>query len=127
MPLASRSAAVWPGIRLAVGHLPHPDLQLLLVALLVQFALQGRGELGASILEAVEKLQKPAPRVLIVVLWLAPIGAFGPIAAVVGDTGVDSLLSLNTPPVGFCITCAVFIVVILGALMKSPAEWRSST
>ena len=93
-------------------------LQVLLVALLVGFALQGLGENGASILEAVKKLQALVFRILSMVLWLAPIGAFGAIAAVVGNTGGGALLSLATLLVGFYITCAVFIIVILGTLLR---------
>ena len=93
-------------------------LQVLLVALLVGFALQGLGENGSSILEAVKKLQALVFRILSMVLWLAPIGAFGAIAAVVGNTGGGALLSLATLLVGFYITCAVFIIVILGTLLR---------
>ena len=93
-------------------------LQVLLVALLVGFALQGLGESGSSILEAVKKLQALVFRILSMVLWLAPIGAFGAIAAVVGSTGAGALLSLATLLVGFYITCAVFIIVILGTLLS---------
>ncbi|MFM9919808.1 cation:dicarboxylate symporter family transporter [Lacisediminihabitans sp. H27-G8] len=93
-------------------------LQVLLVALLVGFALQGLGEKGTSILEAVKKLQALVFRILSMVLWLAPIGAFGAIAAVVGNTGAGALLSLATLLVGFYITCAVFIIVILGTLLR---------
>ncbi len=93
-------------------------LQVLLVALLVGFALQGLGEKGASILEAVKKLQALVFRILSMVLWLAPIGAFGAIAAVVGNTGAGALLSLATLLVGFYITCAVFVFGILGTLLR---------
>ncbi|MHC5796737.1 cation:dicarboxylate symporter family transporter [Lacisediminihabitans sp. FW035] len=93
-------------------------LQVLLVALLVGFALQGLGEKGAGILDAVKKLQALVFRILSMVLWLAPLGAFGAIAAVVGNTGAGALLSLATLLVGFYITCAVFIIVILGTLLR---------
>lgn len=93
-------------------------LQVLLVALLVGFALQGLGDKGTSILEAVKKLQALVFRILSMVLWLAPIGAFGAIAAVVGNTGGGALLSLATLLVVFYITCAVFIIVILGTLLR---------
>ena len=119
------------GIGLVVGNLLHPGtglniatftsgsiLQVLLVALLVGFALQGLGENGTSIPEAVKKLQALVFRLLSMVLWLAPIGAFGAIAAVVGNTGGGALLSLATLLVGFYITCAVFIIVILGTLLR---------
>jgi aerobic C4-dicarboxylate transport protein len=93
-------------------------LQVLLVALLVGFALQGLGSRGAPVLAAVKSLQAVVFRILGMVLWLAPLGAFGAIAAVVGSTGGGALVSLATLLVGFYITCAVFIIVILGTLLR---------
>ena len=57
-------------------------------------------------------------RILIMIMWLAPVGAFGAIAAVVGATGVQAIVSMFTLMVAFYITCALFIVVILGGLLQ---------
>lgn len=92
-------------------------LQVLFIALLVGFALQGLGERGAPIMDAVKQLQKLVFRILGMILWLAPIGAFGAIAAVVGKTGVAAIWSLGTLMIAFYITCFLFIVVILGTLL----------
>lgn len=94
-------------------------LQVLLVALLVGFALQRLGDKGTGILDAVKQLQILVFRILGMILWLAPIGAFGAIAAVVGNTGPGALVSLATLMIGFYATCAVFICVILGLLLKA--------
>jgi aerobic C4-dicarboxylate transport protein len=51
------------------------------------------------------------------ILWLAPIGAFGAIAAVVGSTGAAAIWSLGLLMVAFYITCFLFIVGILGTLL----------
>src|SRR3954447_2604432 len=69
-------------------------LQTLLVALLIGFALQQMGAAGRPILTVVEYAQKLVFRVLAMIMWVAPIGAFGAISAVVGETGVDALKSL---------------------------------
>jgi len=50
-------------------------------------------------------------------MWVAPLGAFGAIAAVVGATGFQAVISLATLMIGFYITCALFIVVVLGTLL----------
>ena len=63
-------------------------LQTLLVALLVGFAIQMMGETGAPVLRGIEHLQRVVFRVLAMIMWAAPVGAFGAIAAVVGETGV---------------------------------------
>jgi aerobic C4-dicarboxylate transport protein len=92
-------------------------LQVLFIALLVGFALQGLGERGAPIMEAVKQLQKLVFRILGMILWLAPIGAFGAIAAVVGKTGISAIWSLGILMGAFYITCILFIVVVLGTLL----------
>jgi aerobic C4-dicarboxylate transport protein len=92
-------------------------LQTLLIALLVGFALQGLGSAGAPVLTAVGHAQKLVFRVLPMIMWAAPVGAFGAIAGVVGATGVDALKSLAVLMVGFYITCALFVFGVLGALL----------
>ncbi|MGO2658520.1 cation:dicarboxylate symporter family transporter [Mycetocola reblochoni] len=92
-------------------------LQVLLVALLVGFALQRMGERGAPILEATRLVQALVFRILSMIMWVAPVGAFGAIAAVVGQTGVAAIVGLGTLMLAFYITCALFIVVVLGSLL----------
>ena len=93
-------------------------LQTLLVALLVGFALQAMGRAGDPILTGIGHLQKLVFRILSMIMWLAPIGAFGAIAAVVGETGLDALNALAVIMIAFYITCAVFVFVILGLILK---------
>jgi aerobic C4-dicarboxylate transport protein len=93
-------------------------LQTLLVALLVGFAVQAMGRAGRPVIRGVEHIQRVVFRVLAMIMWAAPIGAFGAIAAVVGETGVDALKSLATIMIGFYITCALFVFVVLGTVLK---------
>lgn len=93
-------------------------LQALLVALLVGFALQAMGSSGEPILRGIGHLQRLVFRVLWMIMWLAPVGAFGAIAAVVGETGVDALKSLAVIMIGFYTTCALFVFVVLGLILR---------
>ncbi|GAA1351048.1 cation:dicarboxylate symporter family transporter [Streptomyces beijiangensis] len=93
-------------------------LQTLLIALLAGFALQALGPVGAPVLKGVEHIQRLVFRILSMIMWAAPLGAFGAMAAVVGETGVDALKALAVIMVGFYITCALFVFVVLGALLK---------
>ncbi|GIF51854.1 C4-dicarboxylate transporter DctA [Asanoa ferruginea] len=93
-------------------------LQTLLVALLVGFAIQAMGQTGEPILRAVGFLQRLVFRVLAMVMWVAPIGAFGAIAAVVGETGWKALAGLLQIMLGFYLTCAIFVFLVLGLLLK---------
>jgi aerobic C4-dicarboxylate transport protein len=56
--------------------------------------------------------------VLSMIMWLAPIGAFGAIAAVVGETGWSALAALGQIMLAFYITCAIFIFVVLGLILR---------
>jgi len=93
-------------------------LQTLFVALLVGFALQSLGEKGLPVLRGVSHVQKLVFKILAMIMWLAPIGAFGAIAAVVGQTGLDALRALAVIMLGFYATCFLFVIVILGTLLK---------
>lgn len=93
-------------------------LQTLLVALLVGFALQAMGSAGKPVLTGIGHIQKLVFRILAMIMWAAPIGAFGAMAAVVGETGVDALKALAVIMIGFYTTCAIFVFVILGTLLR---------
>ncbi|MFD0263884.1 cation:dicarboxylate symporter family transporter [Kitasatospora indigofera] len=93
-------------------------LQTLLVALLAGFALQAMGPAGAPVLRGVEHVQRLVFRVMSMIMWAAPIGAFGAMAAVVGATGTAALKSLAVIMIGFYLTCALFVVVVLGLLLR---------
>jgi aerobic C4-dicarboxylate transport protein len=55
------------------------------------------------------------------VLWLAPIGAFGAIANVVGQTGWSAVTNLLVLMLGFYLTCVVFVFGVLGTLLRMVA------
>ncbi|MDL4775643.1 MULTISPECIES: cation:dicarboxylate symporter family transporter [Thermomonosporaceae] len=92
-------------------------LQTLLVALLTGFGLQQLGAAGAPILRGIEHVQRLVFRILAMIMWAAPVGAFGAIAAVVGETGWSALRSLGVIMLGFYLTCALFVFVVLGAVL----------
>ncbi|WIM95296.1 cation:dicarboxylase symporter family transporter [Actinoplanes oblitus] len=93
-------------------------LQTLLVALLVGFAVQSLGERGEPVIRAFGLLQRIVFKILSMIMWLAPIGAFGAMAALVGATGFDALKSLAGIMLGFYTTCVLFVFVVLGLLLR---------
>jgi aerobic C4-dicarboxylate transport protein len=92
-------------------------LQTLLVALLAGFGLQAMGATGAPILRGIAHIQRLVFRILSIIMWAAPVGAFGAMAALVGATGLDALKSLAMVMLSFYLTCLLFVVVVLGALL----------
>jgi aerobic C4-dicarboxylate transport protein len=93
-------------------------LQTLLVALLVGFALQAMGRSGEPILTGVGHLQRLVFRILSMIMWAAPVGAFGAMAGVVGETGWGALLGLGQVMLAFYVTCALFVLVLLGSVLR---------
>ncbi|WP_313896988.1 cation:dicarboxylate symporter family transporter [Streptomyces sp. GC420] len=93
-------------------------LQTLLVALLAGFALQAMGSAGQPVLRGIEHIQRLVFRILAMIMWAAPVGAFGAIAAVTGSAGLDALKSLAVLMIGFYITCFLFVFVVLAALLR---------
>jgi aerobic C4-dicarboxylate transport protein len=94
-------------------------LQTLLVALLVGFALQAMGSAGEPVLQGIKHVQRLVFRVLAMIMWAAPVGAFGAIAAVVGESGWSALLGLAQIMLGFYATCLLFVFVLLGTLLRA--------
>lgn len=93
-------------------------LQALLIALLTGFALQALGTAGEPVLRGISHLQKLIFKILAMVMWVAPIGAFGAMAAVVGATGVDALKSLGVLTLTFWASCLIFVFGVLGTVLR---------
>ena len=93
-------------------------LSTLFVALLVGFAIQTLGSTGQAALRGIAVFQRVVFKVLAMIMWVAPIGAFGAIAAVVGETGADALKSLALLMISFYVTCFIFVFGVLGLLLR---------
>jgi aerobic C4-dicarboxylate transport protein len=93
-------------------------LQVLLVAVLFGFALHAVGERGRLVRDFVDHLSQVLFRIVGMIMRLAPIGAFGAMAATVGKYGAGSLLSLGKLMACFYLTCILFIVMVLGAVAR---------
>jgi aerobic C4-dicarboxylate transport protein len=89
-------------------------LQVLLVAVLFGFALTRLGEQGKPIAAMIDVVSRALFAVVGMVMWAAPLGAFGAIAFTVGRFGAGSLLSLGKLLGGFYLTCLVFVFGVLG-------------
>jgi aerobic C4-dicarboxylate transport protein len=88
-------------------------LQVLYVSVLCGFALSWMGETGKPLANLIEIAAQMFFRIVAIVMWAAPIGAFGAIAFTVGKFGTGSLVSLGKLLVSFYITCLIFIFAVL--------------
>src|ERR1019366_2945248 len=91
-------------------------LQVLLISVLFGFALTKAGETGKPIVHAIEVASQALFKIVAIVMWAAPLGAFGAIAFTVGRFGAGSLVSLGRLLGGFYLTCLVFVFGVLGPI-----------
>ena len=93
-------------------------LQVLLFSILFGVALAALKEKGTGILHVVDDLSKVLFRIVGIVMRVAPIGAFGAMAFTVGKYGIGTLLSLGKLMGTFYATSLLFVVVVLGVVLR---------
>jgi aerobic C4-dicarboxylate transport protein len=74
------------------------------------------GATGRPIIRGIERLGKAFFGVIKIVMYAAPIGAFGAMAFTIGQYGIDTLTSLLQLVLTFYATAAFFVLVVLGAI-----------
>ncbi len=93
-------------------------LQVLLVSLLFGIALLSQGDRASALVSWIDELSHTLFTIVGIVMRLAPIGAFGAMAFTVGRYGVGSLLSLGKLMAGVYVTCFLFVLVVLGSILR---------
>ncbi|MGA2715674.1 MAG: C4-dicarboxylate transporter DctA [Bryobacteraceae bacterium] len=88
-------------------------LQVLFISVLCGFALTRLGERGRQLIDLIEAASGVLFAVVGIVMWAAPIGAFGAIAFTVGRFGAGSLVSLGRLLGGFYLICLIFVFGVL--------------
>jgi len=91
-------------------------LQVLLISVLVGIALRAGGSGSAAVVDFIEKVSKVLFGVIDLIMKAAPIGAFGAMAFTIGGFGVGTLAQLAGLMACFYLTCASFVLVVLGAI-----------
>lgn len=94
-------------------------LSALFVAILFGFALNVAGERAGIITKAIGGLSDVVFKIVSWIMKLAPIGTFGALAAVVSTYGASSLAQLGYLILLFLATCVVYVLVVLGAVMRA--------
>ncbi|WP_331767307.1 C4-dicarboxylate transporter DctA [Embleya sp. NBC_00896] len=92
-------------------------LQVLFFAVLFGVSIKLVGRPAAGVAAGVEKTGRVLFAVLRIVMYAAPVGAFGAMAFTVGKYGVDTLTSLGKLVAIFYGTSLFFVVVVLGVVM----------
>jgi aerobic C4-dicarboxylate transport protein len=91
-------------------------LQVLFLSATCGFALIRLGERAKPLTDVIDVVAKMVFGVVRIVMWAAPLGAFGAIAFTVAKFGLGSLASLGKLVGGFYVTCIFFIAVVFGPI-----------
>ena len=94
-------------------------LQILVLGVLLGVALAGLGERGAGVTRLLEQFATAIFGIVGIVMRAAPIGAFGAMAFTIGRYGVGTLGSLAKLMAAFYVTAILFVLVVLGAVMRA--------
>ncbi len=93
-------------------------LQVIFFSVLFGTALALLRDAGSAVVGFIEDLSAMLFRVMAIVMRVAPLGAFGAMAFTVGRFGLGTLLGLGKVVAVFYATCALFMVVVLGAALR---------
>ena len=103
-----------------VGAFARGDiLQVLLFSVLFGLAMLHLQPGSAPIVALLEALAHGLFAVVGLVMRLAPIGAFGAMAFTIGMYGLGTLLSLGKLMAAVYITCLLFVIVVLGGIVRA--------
>jgi aerobic C4-dicarboxylate transport protein len=91
-------------------------LQVLFFAILFGVAVKLLGKVGEPITAGVNRLSAIFFKILSIIMYAAPVGAFAAMAFTVGKYGVHTLTSLGKLVAGFYATSILFVVVVLGTV-----------
>ncbi|HET9657617.1 MAG TPA: C4-dicarboxylate transporter DctA [Kineosporiaceae bacterium] len=93
-------------------------IQVLLLAILVAVGISFMGRRGEPVVRALDAVSHVLFGVIRVIMYAAPIGAFGGMAFTVGKYGTQVLGNLAQLMGTFYLTCVLFIAVVLGVVSR---------
>ncbi len=93
-------------------------LQVLFISVLFAFGLQLLGDAGKPLLDTLDLVAKAFFRMLKIVMYVAPLGAFGGMAFTVGKYGVQSLSAYGHLLLCYYLTGLVFVFVVLNLVAR---------
>ena len=93
-------------------------LQVLFVAILFGIALALIGERGERLLGTLRVITAVVFRMVHILMYAAPIGAFGAMAFTIGEYGIGSLANLAGLIATFYVTSLLFVVIVLGVVAR---------
>lgn len=99
---------------LSTGNL----LQVLFFSVLFGIALSKIGAKAQPAMQLIKSLESGLFAVINIIMKVAPLGALGAMAFTIGKFGLGSLASLGQLMISFYVTCILFIVIVLGGVLR---------
>ncbi|MFG1429029.1 dicarboxylate/amino acid:cation symporter [Roseixanthobacter glucoisosaccharinicivorans] len=93
-------------------------LQVLMISILTGFAIGALGDQGEPVLKAVQAIEKVVFAIVKIILYVAPVGAFGAMAFTIGAYGLSALGNLLELIATFYLTAILFVVLVLGTIAR---------
>ncbi|SDE17896.1 C4-dicarboxylate transporter DctA [Sporomusa acidovorans] len=93
-------------------------LQVLLFSILFGWAILAMGKKGENIYNLISDISHSFFVIVDIIMKIAPIGVFGAMAFTIGKYGIASLGPLAKLLGCFYITCALFVLVVIGAIAR---------
>ena len=94
-------------------------LQVLFVAILFGISLALIGTRGEKLLGTLRTLTAIVFRMVHILMYAAPIGAFGAMAFTIGQYGIGTLANLAGLILTFYVTSLLFVIVVLGLVARA--------
>ena len=94
-------------------------LQVLLVSVLFGIALALLGDRGERLTDALRTITAVVFRIVHILMYAAPIGAFGAMAFTIGQYGIGTLANLAALILTFYATALAFILIVLGLIARA--------
>src|SRR5438045_547060 len=89
-------------------------LQVLLFSVLFGLALAHYGDKGRPLVELLDQANHALFGVIRLIMYLAPLGAFGAMAFTIGQFGIGTLFSLGKLMASAYLTSILFVALVLG-------------
>ncbi len=94
-------------------------LQVLFIAILFGVALALVGDKGKRLLGSLRTLTAIVFRMVHILMYAAPIGAFGAMAFTIGQYGIGTLANLAGLIATFYLTSLLFVILVLGVVARA--------
>lgn len=93
-------------------------LQVLLISVLFGLMLAKMGDKGKLLVNVIDQASHALFGIIGMIMYFAPIGAFGAMAFTIGKYGVGSLVQLGQLMAAVYLTCFLFVVIVLGTIAR---------